>query len=194
MTDSPDPRNHDSFRHQLSISTLGEVTGYAIGIGAVYIAESLCPKQTRACIDGLAVKLGKSRGTSAVAQHDLAHKIVDVTVMNIGGFVNMATQFTLHRRAQNPEDRAPLAQDFGRVLTGRVAGTATAVGTLALAETFQPLRMKQSANALSRLMGNRPRLAELAVSNLVQSAGALVGNVPAQILYDDLVGTAKSRN
>ena len=194
MPDISQPEKTDPLRRQMGISALGELSGYAVGIGAVYAAESLCPRQTRACIEGLARKLGQSRGTSAAAQHDLAHKIVDVAVMNIGGCVNMATQFAMHRHAQPPEDRAPLLQDVGRIVSGRIAGTATAVGALALAETFQPVRMQRSTQTLSRLLGNHPRLAELALSNLVQSAGALVGNVPAQMLYDQLVGTGKGRS
>jgi hypothetical protein len=194
MSDDPKPPENHPFRDQLSISTLGELSGYAVGIGAVYAAESLCPRQTRACIDGLAIRLGRSRGTSAAAQYALAHKVVDVAVMNLGGFVNMVTQFGLHRRTQPAKERAPLIQDIGRVISGRLAGTVTAVATLALAETFQPVRLARGTQGLSRLLGGRPRLAELALSNMIQSAGALVGNVPAQMLYDRLVGTGKTRD
>ncbi len=178
---------------QTRISALGEVSGYAVGLGAVYLADYLLPKQKRGAIDWLARQLGRWHGTGGEAQQVLAGKIADVTVMNLGGLVNMGTQFTLHRHAQPSDERTPLGEELGRVLTGRVAGTATAVGALTLASTLLPGPLASVEAAAGKLLGNRPRLGALAVSNLVQSLGALMGNVPAQLLYDRLAGQEKNR-
>ena len=176
---------------QLRASVLGEVTGFACAIGAVYIAERMTPHQTNQIIESIARRLGKWRGTNAEIEKKLAHKVVDVGLMNVGGVVNMATQFTLHRQQVPESEREPLSYDLGRVITGRIGGTATAIGTLALAETFAPKLMNHGTTGAGKLLGNSTksiRFAELALSNLVQSIGALAGNVPAQLLYDKVLG------
>lgn len=178
---------------QAKLSFLGELSGFAVGIGAVYVAERACPQQTRALIEKLASKLGSWRRTSAAQERQLAHDIVDVAYMNVGGLVNMGTQFALRRHGQKPEAREPLAYDLGRVLSGRAGGTATALGTWALAKTLQPQLMQRSESGLGRLMGDRQRLAGLAISNGIQSVGALAGNIPAQLLYDKLIGHRQQR-
>ena len=153
-------------------------------------AHHVFPKQSNDFIGKLAVKLGEWRGTSPVAQQILARQITDVTVMNIGGLANMGGQFALHRKGFDPKERSTVKSDFGRVITGRVAGTATAIGMVAIAKTLGPQAMKRSEQALSSLMGNSAksdRFVELFISNAIQSVGGIAGNVPAQLLYDKLV-------
>lgn len=183
-------------RRQVRTSFVGEISGFACSIGAVYVAERVCPQQTTRFIGRLAEQLGRWRGTSAAVEKALAHKVADVTLMHTGGLANMATQFIWRRRQQRPEERQPLAYDVGRVVTGRAGGTVTAISALALAETFAPKLMDQGEHGAGRLLGNRPgslRFAELALSSLVQSIGAMAGNVPAQLLYDKLLQRDRAR-
>ena len=117
--------------------------------------------------------------------------------MNIAGLSNMGMQFALHRTSMNPEDKPPLAHELGRLVAGRVVGTATAVSTLALAHTYTPKAMASTQHFGSKLLGNTAktdRFSELLLSNIIQSAGALVGNVPAQLLYDKVVGNTRSKS
>jgi hypothetical protein len=75
-------------------------------------------------------------------------------------------------------------------------GTATAVGTLAFARTYTPKAMAGGEHHLSKLLGNNAkslRFSELLLSNLVQSSGALAGNVPTQLLYDKVVGNQPNK-
>ena len=169
--------------HQARISVAGEMVGLAVSIGAVYAAERLAPRQLNAFTERLARALGEHRGTGSEQQLATARKIADFSIMNIGGLMNVGTQFALHRHAQPRDERAPLASDFGRVLTGRAVGTGTAGLALLMAEKYLP----------GRMLGHQSRLGELAISSLIQSAGALPGNISAQLLYDQLLGTHKSR-
>ena len=173
-------------------SGLGELVGIAVSLGTVYFANHLLPNQTRAATQMVARILGKWRGTQAQAQEICAHKIMDVTLMNIGGLSNMVAQFALHRTSIAPDDRQPLAHEIGRLFTGRVVGTITAIGTLALTQKNAPSAMKKSEQRLSKLLGSTTassRFSELFVSDIIQSAGAIAGNAPAQILFDKLVAT-----
>lgn len=194
--DTPEDATASSAKQQTRQSILGEVTGYACGIGAVYVAEAMCPNQTRALIARLAESLGRWRGTSATVEAELARKVTDLAIMNVGGFVNMGTQFFWRRHQQSREERQPLPYELGRVMTGRIGGTITAFGTWALAETFAPRLMQAGQQRASKLMGDHAcsgQLAERAMGNLVQSVGALAGNIPAQLLYDRLLGHDKAR-
>ena len=176
---------------QVRASVVGEVTGFGCAIGAIYIAERVSPRQTAQLIESIARRLSKWRGTSVETEKQLAHKVVDVGLMNVGGMVNMGTQFAVHRAQLPQEERQPLSYDLGRVVTGRVGGTVTAISTLALAETLAPQLMSRGKMSGGKLLGNSSqniRFAELALSNLVQSIGALAGNVPAQLLYDKVLG------
>jgi hypothetical protein len=90
-----------------------------------------------------------------------------------------------------PEDKPPLAYELGRLITGRVVGTVTAIGALAFARIHAPKAMAGGEHRISNIFGNNAtslRFSELLLSNIVQSAGALAGNVPAQLLYDKVVG------
>lgn len=178
---------------QLLHSALGEVVGLSVSLGAVYVANHLFPGQTRWATKKIAERLGTWRGTAPTEQLACAGKIMDVTLMNIGGLSNMATQFTLHRQAMKPEDRQPLGYDLGRLLAGRVAGTATSIGTLALTQKHMSSRMFRSERRVSDILGGgaaSDRFAELFVSDIIQSIGAMPGNVTAQLLYDHVVGNA----
>jgi len=189
--DQPLALSPKKFSTQFAHSALGEVVGLTVSLGAVYFAHHLLPNQTRAVTHKIAEKLGHWRSTHAHEQALCARKIMDVTLMNIGGLSNMGVQFCLHRTSMKPEDRPPLALELGRLLGGRVAGTVTAIGTLALAQAHAPSTIMKSERQLSKLLGNTAttaRFSELFISDITQSVGALVGNVPAQILYDKLVG------
>ncbi len=173
-------------------SGLGELVGIVVSLGAVYFANHLLPNQTRAATQMVARTLGKWRGTHAHEQEICARKIMDVTLMNIGGLSNMSAQFALHRTSIAPDDRPPLAHELGRLFTGRVVGTVTAIGTLALTQKNAPSAMKKTEQHLSKCFGSTTasnRFSELLVSDIIQSVGAVAGNAPAQILFDKLVST-----
>lgn len=179
---------------QFGNSGMAEITAFAVAIGAVYATERLFPHQTQAFVSRLAEKLGEWRGKDTATQQALAKKIVDVTIMNLGGAASLGVQFGLRRAQQKEEggEKTPLLYEAGRLAAGRILGTATAIGTLALMETRAPGIMKQAESGVSRLFGASPksdRFAALAVSDAVQSVGATLGNAPAQVLYDHLVGT-----
>lgn len=176
---------------QTRTSVIGESIGFACSIGAVYLTERAFPTLTHEITDKLAGKLGKWRHTSAAAQQTMAEDVVDFAIMNVAGLVNMATQFSIRRYSEKPEERAPLGYELGRIATGRLAGTATAAGALAFMKTNAPRLMNE--NTLLGKGRGRVRFTELALSNLVMSIGALGGNVPAQLLYDKLVGNEKTR-
>lgn len=181
---------------QLLHSALGEVVGLSVSLGAVYVANHMFPGQTKWATKKIAERLGTWRGTAPTEQLACASKIMDVTLMNIGGISNMATQFTLHRHATNPEDRQPLGHDIGRLLAGRVAGTVTSIGSLAFAQKHMPSGIGKSERRISDVMGKGPaaeRFAELFISDIIQSIGAIPGNVSAQLLYDQIVGNAHKR-
>lgn len=190
------PASEETAATQTRRSLAGEITGYVCSIGAVYIAERACPAKTQALIASIAKHIGHGRGSSAAAEMALAKRIVDVGIMNIGGSANMLTQFAMRRHGQPKEDREALGYELGRVVTGRVGGTVTAVTALAMAETFAPRLMDFGERQGARLLRDRPwsaRFSELALSNAVQSVGALAGNIPAQLLYDRLMGRDPQR-
>lgn len=182
-----------SLARQTGISTLGEIAGLVVSIGAVYGAEYLAPHQTRGFIQRLARALSHHRGESIESQFVTAHKIADFAIMNVGGMVNMSTQFALHRYCQSPEERPPLGHGLGRVLAGRLVGTVTAGSALVLAECHAPQGLESVKQRMGTMLGNHRRLGELTTSSVIQSAGALPGNVAAQLLYDRLTGNDKSR-
>lgn len=173
---------------QTRFSLIGEGVGFCVSMGAVYLAEFCCPNETRALTGSLAKQLGAWRGTSAVKEQELAKKIMDVTLMNIGGIANMGAQFGLHRYQTEQQELLPFGAELGRVLVGRVGGTATALGALAIAENCLPnLTNWGSRHPSAFAHPSYARFTDLALNNLVQSAGALVGNIPAQLLYDKVV-------
>lgn len=183
-----------SLANQAAISAMGEILGLAVSIGAVYGAERVAPAQTRNLIQRVAKTLSQSRGGSVESQLANAQKIADFTIMNMGGFVNMGTQFALHRYWQAPPERLSLGYEFGRVLTGRLVGTVTAGSALWLAESRVPHGMDRVERRMGSLLGNHPRLGELATSSLLQSAGALPGSIGAQLLYDRLTHAGQYRS
>jgi hypothetical protein len=190
--DAPSAPSTKAASTQFLHSGLGEVVGIAVSLGAVYFANHLLPNQTRVATQMVARTLGKWRGTPMHQQEICARKIIDVTLMNIGGLSNMGAQFALHRTSIAPEDRPPLTHELGRLFTGRVVGTITAIGTLALTQKNAPLAMKSTEQRLSRFLGNTAassRFSELFISDIIQSVGAVAGNAPAQILFDKLVST-----
>jgi len=176
------------FARQLGISAFSEMLGLGVSIGAVYGAHYAAPQQTRALIHRLAGMLGRYHGSAAEHHLASAQKIADFTLMNIGGLMNMGSQFAMHRYTQPPEERAPLAQELGRVLSGRLAGTLGAGVALVAAEHWTPRAMDRMERVAGKALGNHPRLGELGVSSLVQSVGALPGNVAVQLLYDKITG------
>jgi hypothetical protein len=176
---------------QTRTSFIGESIGFACSLGAVYLTERACPELTRQANEKLAERLGTWRHTNAAKQKAMAEDVVDFAIMNVAGLVNMASQFAIRRHSQKPDERPPLGYELGRLATGRFAGTVTAAGALAFMKTNAPRLMNENT-----LLGKGPknvRFAELALSNLVMSLGALGGNVPAQLLYDRLVGNEKTR-
>ena len=112
--DKPIDSSSKKLTTQLLHSSLGEAAGFSVSIGAVYLAHYLMPSQTRAVTETLAERIAKWRGTHAGEERDLAKKVVDVTLMNVGGLSNMAMQFSLHRASMEPEDKPPLAHELGR--------------------------------------------------------------------------------
>lgn len=182
-----------SVAQQAFVSAVGEIVGLTVSIGAVYCAEHLAPRQMQSLTQRLARTLGKHAGDSHEQQLAAARKIADFSIMNMGGLMNMSTQFALHRHAQSADERAPLARDLGRVITGRMAGTVTAGLSLLMAEKHLPGGMDKVERRVGQIFGRSARLGELVTSSLVQSAGALPGNVSAQLLYDRLFETKKSR-
>jgi hypothetical protein len=196
-SDAPEIPVSKKISAQLWHSTLGEIASHAVSIGAVYATHHLLPNQTQAATQKLAKAFGKMRSTSTQEQLNLAKEVMDFTLANIAGTSNMGVQFIMHRRSMKPEDKPPLPHELGRVILGRIAGTITCGGTLALAKTHAPKAMLGTEHQISKLLGNTKatdRFSELLLSNIVQSAGALAGNVPSQLLYDKLVGNQHKKS
>lgn len=188
--------------HQILNTALGEVVATAVSIGAVYVKDHLFPGQTERATQAIAKILGGWRETSPETQQALAAKILDVTAMHLGGLANMVTQFALRRARQPKAEQTPFLYEVGRLLFGRAAGTVMSIGTLALAESQAPDAMRQgeakiasALDAVGKIVRiedkHKARLSELLVSSLVQSAGAMVGNAPAQLLFDRIVPCAE---
>ena len=176
---------------QLLHSSLGEAAGFAVSLGAVYFADCLLPGPTSRATKRVAQALSRWRHTETAQEIACARKIIDVSLMNIGGLTNMGTQFTLHRYGINPEERAPLAQDLGRLLTGRLVGTATSIGALAFTQKHMSSAISTGEKGISDALAGGAagdRFAELLISNIIQSIGALPGSVSAQLLYDRVMG------
>lgn len=175
---------------QFASSALGEIVAFSLAIGAVYVSDRLFPKQIESVVARIARSLGQWRDTSPEMQTELAKKIFDVGIMNMAGISGMAVQFGMRRAHQKPEEKTPFWYEAGRLAVGRLAGTITAIGTLALMTTRTPGLMKGMESGISKQLGTNAhsdRLAELFVSNAVQTVGAIAGNAPAQLLYDRLV-------
>jgi len=196
VSESEDKKPKDSTNQQKPVfcqfgtSALGEVAAFSIALGAVYMSERMFPKQMKVFISRLAEQLGNWRGTSADSNTVLAKQIIDVGIMNVAGASGMAVQFGVRRSLQTPEEKKPLGYEAGRLATGRIVGTATAVGALAFVSSKAPYFMKIMQSGISKGTGDSARserFAELFVSNAVQSVGAVAGNAPAQLIYDHLV-------
>jgi hypothetical protein len=185
-----------SVMSQTMQTIVGEITGSILAIGAVYIAERGCPKHTEAFIESLAHKIGQWRGLPAHTQQKLAKEITDFGVMNLGSGANLAVQLGMRWGTRKPEEERSFAYEVPRLAVGRIGGTITAAGGLALAKTFAPRLMEGSASPAVRLFGGgltAQWLGKQVMSNLVQSAAALPGNVPAQLLFDHLLGRDKQQ-
>ncbi len=181
---------------QAAQTTLGELTGFAVSIGAVYASERLCPNQVRRFTESLAKKLGEWRKLPVSSQEILAQKITDIGLMQMGGIANLGVQFSVRRSAQHEDEKQSLPYEIGRLLAGRFTGTATAMMTLAAVETKTPKLMQGGERVISRMLGHcrgSERFAELVMSNAVQTAGGMMGNAPAQLLYDKLLLPASAR-
>ncbi len=189
MSDQPETEKqedlHEPLKRQVTISAVGEMVAFTLAIGAVYVSERMMPKQTEAFVQEIAGQMAKWRGASVESQKLCAKKILDVAIMNMAGATGMAAQFGIRRAHQKEEDKMPLWYEASRLLTGRVVGTFTALSTLALMETRAPKWMRKMEGSVSK--GTNDRFGELLVSNSVQTVGAIVGNAPAQLLYDHLV-------
>lgn len=189
-----DTELHESATRQLRNTALGEMTAFSIAIGAVYASEMLLPKHTQALVARLAEHLGQWRGVSAETQTGFAQKILDVGIMNMAGASSFAVQFGLRRSYQSAEEKTPLWYEAGRLVAGRIVGTMTAIGALAVMGTKAPGVMRHMETGMSGKLGaniHADRFAELFVSNAVQSLGAIAGNAPAQLLYDHVVNPPK---
>ena len=202
MTSLPDTASPRAFSHARQVGTtlLGEVVATAVSIGAVYAKDYLFHDQNEKAAAGIANIIARYRGTSGAVELKLAGEILDITAMHLGGLANVTTQFALRRAQQSPETRTSFLYEAGRLLFGRCAGTVTSIGTLALAKSQAPGAMRYGEGKMESLVGAvgkltrlapneamHTRLAELMVSNLVQSAGAVAGNAPAQLLFDKLM-------
>ena len=202
MTDEKEPTSEKPAGkkpvfQQVKNSVLGETVAFSVALGAVYASERLLPKQVETLVAYLAKKIGAWRGTSAEQQTILAKKIYDVGIMNIAGISGMAVQFGIRRTHQKPEERNTLGYELARLGTGRIAGTLTALSALGLMNMRAPKLMQKMEKGLSAKFGGSKtsdRIAELAVSNAVQSAGAVPGNSLAQILFDQIVPHQKKEH
>ncbi|MEJ0010432.1 MAG: hypothetical protein WDN72_08030 [Alphaproteobacteria bacterium] len=186
----------EEVRQQFKYSALGEMTGFTMALGAVYLADVACPRQTQAFVRHLGGLLGKWRGTGAEAQHLLAEKITDVALMNIGGAANVALQYGLRRHDLAPDQRRSTPYEIGRLIVGRSIGTATALGSFTLAETMMPARMRAAEIWGGKLMGGSAvaeKFAGRILSDAIQSVAAVFGNIPGQVLYDKVLGRSPSR-
>ena len=176
------PITLDPLLKQARISLVSECAAIAVSLCAVYAAEGIFPEHMEAASATLARQLGRWKNTPGAVQEPLARRLTDAAVMNIGGVANMGLQFALHRQEQPKEERLPLAQEAGRLLSGRAAGTLGAFTALALASPHLP-----TAQASDTASASKRRFTELVTNNAIQSLGALAGNIPAQVLYDRLV-------
>jgi hypothetical protein len=182
--------SRDTVARQFGTSALGEMTAFTLAIGAVYASGHVFPRQTKALISHLAESLGKWRGAHAETQTGLAKKIIDVGIMNMAGASGMAIQFGLRRWQQPPEEKTPFWYEAGRLAIGRIGGTITALGALTFMGTKAPGMLKNLEGGIAQGIGagsQSERFAELFASNAIQSAGAIMGNAPAQLLYDCVV-------
>lgn len=185
---TPPPQTPDMaepLKRQMQISAVGEICAFSLAIGAVYVCERVLPRQTEAFTHKIADLLARCRGTSAQAQTLWAKKILAVGIMNLAGAAGMATQFGIRRAQHKADEKMPLGYEFGRLIAGRLVGTVAAISALTLMETKAAPVVRRLERFAAR--GSNARFAELLVSNSIQTAGAVVGNAPAQLLYDCLV-------
>jgi hypothetical protein len=109
--------------------------------------------------------------------------------MNIGGVANLSTQFALRRSQMSEDEKRPLGLELGRLITGRLAGTAGAALALTCAElhgvnTKITGSIARKIPFLDKIHIEGTSLSALFASDLIQSIGAIGPNILAQQLYD----------
>lgn len=192
-------KSQASLAMQLRQSLAGEIVGTIVSVGAVYLARQVAPEQTERLTQLFAKILARHFNHTPEQAAQIAQKATDVTLMHLGGLGNMGTQMAL--RLRNPELRAKFGlKELGRVIVGRTAGTIGATGAIIGLETHAPdvLRATEQVMAKGIHLGQAPdaretRLASLILSSLMQSAGAIASNTPAQLLYDRVVTPGRER-
>jgi hypothetical protein len=185
---------------------IGEMVGTVVAVASVLLGRHAFRPHVAALEERLASAYARAANVERAQQ--LAGKTMDVLLMNLGGMANLATQFTL-RRISSGAEQDPLWQDVARVAFGRLVGTTGAVAAISAAENLAEPSLRQAEQKIGwlvwqsrRLMGavEQPepsqidqRLAELLASSMVQSAGAILSNAPAQTLFTKVANQARER-